>query len=298
MFGRLKVLEELPERKNGHIVCLCKCICGNTKKVILNDLKSGRTLSCGCLQKEQARKAKKKYDFSDIRQKRLYGVWKDIKQRCFNTKNKNFTYYGGRGITMCEEWKNDFFCFYKWAINNGYEKGLSIDRKDNNGNYNPENCRWVTALQQSNNRRTCLYFTMNGETKTLSEWCREYGVSTSIVRHRMKYGMDFDKALKASPMRNIAITINNETKTIVEWSEFYGIRKRLVWERIRAGWNILDALNTPKTHHKRVININGEVKSLEEWCNLYAIEKNTFYTRIKRGYSEIEAITKPVEYRK
>lgn len=110
----------------------------------------------------------------------LYTVHQSMIRRCYSPKFINYYNYGGRGITVCDEWK-DFLNFYKWAITNGYEKGLSIDRVNNNGNYEPSNCKWSTSYEQNNNQRSNRYFTFNGETKTMTNWARELNRDVSTV---------------------------------------------------------------------------------------------------------------------
>ena len=130
-----------------------KCgFCGNEFKAQVQHINSGATKSCGCYQKRRASETQKTHGLGYTR---LYTIWRNIKGRTLNPNHTYFHDYGGRGITICEEWKNDFVPFYNWAIENGYEenKGLSIDRIDNDGNYEPHNCRWATQTMQSRNQR-------------------------------------------------------------------------------------------------------------------------------------------------
>lgn len=116
---------------------------------------------------------------------RIYIIWKHMKQRCYNSKDKGFKNYGGRGITICEQWKNDFINFYNWAIKNGYKDNLTIDRINVNGNYEPNNCRWATKKEQANNTRNIHYITYNGETHNLTEWSKLLKIKLSTLSRRI-----------------------------------------------------------------------------------------------------------------
>jgi hypothetical protein len=130
---------------------LYKCgFCGNEFKAITQSILSGNTKSCGCYKKRRTSEANKKHGLWSTR---LYKIWGDIKSRTLNPKNKRYSDYGGRGITICDDWKNDFMSFYNWAMSNGYSDELSIDRINNDGNYEPSNCRWTTPTIQSRNQR-------------------------------------------------------------------------------------------------------------------------------------------------
>lgn len=129
------------------------------------------------------------------RHTRLFSVWANIKSRCFNENASHYNRYGARGIVICEEWRNNFKAFYDWAMVNGYTDELTIDRIDNNGNYCPENCRWVTVKEQSRNKSTNHLFTVFGITKSLIEWCEKYHIHYKTVRDRLKRGWDIERAL-------------------------------------------------------------------------------------------------------
>ena len=125
----------------------------------------------------------------------LYNVWRNIHQKCMNPNSPQYKYYGGRGICVCDEWKSDFTIFYNWAHSNGYHDGLTIDRIDNNGNYTPDNCRWVTMKEQSINKRNTVMLEYNGITKSIKEWSDEFGFKREVLRSRLKHGWSVKDAL-------------------------------------------------------------------------------------------------------
>ncbi len=192
-FGRLTVIKRVENDKYNHILYLCKCDCGKEKIIKGVSLKNGNTKSCGCLQKEKAKLTKnvihgKSHD-------RIYIIYWGMKKRCYNKKEKNYYLYGGRGITICEEWLNSFENFYNWAINNGYKEGLTIDRINVNGNYEPNNCRWSDLFVQANNTRRNKYILFKGELRTLAEWCRILKINYNTAKSRLRYSWDIERIL-------------------------------------------------------------------------------------------------------
>ena len=169
-FGRLLVLDQVETRisPNGtkKYMFKCKCQCGNIKIVEKYSLLNGLTISCGCYSKERASKGNKTHGLSSTR---LYKIWQHMKDRCLNQINKDFAQYGGRGITICDEWKNDFQSFAKWAYEHHYTDQLTLDRINVNGNYSPDNCRFATMKMQGHNRRGSLNFLLNGTIMNLSD---------------------------------------------------------------------------------------------------------------------------------
>ncbi len=128
----------------------------------------------------------------------LHATWDRMKSRCYNPNYEHYDRYGGRGISVCEEWKNDFKAFYDWAMANGYTQSATLDRIDNDGNYCPENCRWATKKQQCNNRSSCVYIEHNGEKRTVTEWANLIGIKPATLYARIfVYGWSIEKAFSA-----------------------------------------------------------------------------------------------------
>lgn len=189
-FGRLTVARSTDQRERRNVVYECSCDCGNACYISSRNLLSGHTTSCGCRQKET--QMKKKHGESTTR---LYGIWRNMKYRCQNVKSKDFANYGGRGISVCSEWKSSYEAFRDWALANGYQECLSIDRIDPNGNYCPENCRWITMEAQHGNIRNNVVVEIGCEKHTIAEWCRLLNMPQKSVRTRIHRGMAPDKAL-------------------------------------------------------------------------------------------------------
>lgn len=138
------------------------------------------------------RKKKKR----DMKEHKLRPVWRGMKNRCFNSKAPKFKYYGARGITVCDEWKENYQAFFDWAMANGYEEGLTLDRIDTNGNYEPSNCRWVTKTVQNGNKRNNRYLEFQGVTRSIPEWSAITGIPTPIIYGRIHYhGWSVERAL-------------------------------------------------------------------------------------------------------
>ncbi len=155
-YGRLIVVECTGRNKHGRPLWLCECECNNKIIVSSPRLLSGNTKSCGCLREEAIAQRNTKHG---LKEARLYEVWKNMKKRCYNPQTPNYKHYGGRGISVCDEWRHNFQAFFDWAMENGYDETAprgetTIDRIDVNGNYEPDNCRWITIAEQQRNKRT------------------------------------------------------------------------------------------------------------------------------------------------
>ncbi len=168
-FGMLTVIKKVASK--GHSsVWECRCECGKIKHLKSGHLRNGSTKSCGCNKFKHLTRHGKSHT-------RIYKIWDGIIERCALNRSTQYELYKGRGITVCDEWKNDFVNFYNWAMANGYSDDLTIDRINSNGNYEPSNCRWATTIEQANNRRNNRYVTYNKEQITLAELARKLNVS-------------------------------------------------------------------------------------------------------------------------
>lgn len=188
-FGKLVVLEIDKNPNNKRTKWICVCDCGKVVSTASHQLVSGNTKSCGCKRRET------KNNKHGMRHTRIYEIWCGIKQRCYNKNDKSYSKYGGRGIFMCEEWKEDFLTFYLWSISHGYKDNLTIDRIDNNGNYEPNNCRWITHAEQQRNRTNNIFIEKCGVNKTISEWALEMNVDVKTAYQRYKRNINSKKPI-------------------------------------------------------------------------------------------------------
>lgn len=190
---------------------------------------------------------RKKHNMSDTR---LYGVWKGMKQRCNDPNCKEYSYYGKRGISVCDEWMHDFMEFYKWAINNGYDETAkrgtyTLDRKDTNGNYCPENCRWITIKEQENNRRDNHIIEYDGVKYTLAQAEKEFDIPQTALRRRLSRGMSIKDAIEKPIHQTATYMYCGKPYTALELSEISGINVKTIRARIRYGWPIERVVSEP-----------------------------------------------------
>ena len=180
-YGLLTVIKRASSSREGAL-WLCKCSCGNTKIVSGAALRRGQMKSCGCLRPPRDPSTRRWKSDS-----KLYTCWVNMRRRCYEEGHPSYPAYGGRGITICKEWRNSFDAFNDWALSHGYQEGKSIDRINNNKGYSPKNCRWATAKQQANNLRKNTYYTYQGETHTVAEWSDKLGIPRATLYRRVKY---------------------------------------------------------------------------------------------------------------
>lgn len=194
-YGRLTAIRPNGKNKHGNVKWLCKCDCGNYTTVLGTKLRNGKTQSCGCLLREYNEAHCKKHP---RRSDPLYAVWRAMRERCDNPNDPAYKNYGGRGIALSDEW-HDFTAFRSWAMNNGYERGLTLDRINNDGDYSASNCRWVTRVVNNNNKRNNTTWEYNGRTQTISQWAKEIGINQGTLWWRIR-NWDDPKKILTSPV--------------------------------------------------------------------------------------------------
>lgn len=195
-FGMLTVIS-FAEIRRGKAFWNCKCKCGNTSIVAGDKLRSGRTKSCGCLQTKHRKEGIHKTH--GMTNTKIYTIWSNMRSRCMYKGNSMYRNYGGRGITVCDEWLQ-FENFQLWAITSGYSEGLSLERIDVNGNYEPDNCKWIPLCEQSLNQRRSHMVEAFGKTQTIREWADVTGISYDTIERRLNaYGWDAEKAVSVKP---------------------------------------------------------------------------------------------------
>ncbi len=238
----------------------------------------------------------------------LRPVWSDIKQRCYNKKNKNYKYYGERGIIICDEWKNNLEKFIDWAIKNGWESGLTIERIDVDKNYEPSNCTWIPKGKQAANRRVCTYITAFSERKTLGEWGKDQRsrVCYQIIYRRILDGWEPELAITTPffTFKDTKIEAFGEIKGIKDWplDERCVVDQQTLYDRIRFGKDAEWSIITPKYNYGDAvrgtgikITAFGECKTISEWVvdNRCKVEIRALYNRLSSGMNPEDAISKP-----
>lgn len=259
-FCRLTVLEEAEPYispkgvKSKRYKCLCDC--GNRAVVVAAKLTSGNTKSCGCYQRQRA---KERLTIHGKSKERLYYVWRDMNRVCFDPNNKDYKYYGARGITVCEEWRGDNgrINFYNWAYDNGYKEEIlpnginkwTVERIDNDGNFEPNNCCFATMLAQGNNKRNNHLVAHCGETLTLSQAARKgntlSGINVSTFKSRVKNGMTATQATETPTLEPKHYEYKGKYYSVAEILKLFGIGKATFRYRINKGMSVAEAIETP-----------------------------------------------------
>jgi hypothetical protein len=182
-FGKLTVIKPLGHDRFKRRIWLCQCECGNTTEVVGSSLTNGLTHSCGCGRTRTKEESA------------LRKIYYNMKHRCYLPSSNRYNEYGGRGIIVCEEWNQSLNAFREWALNNGYQLGLSLERIDVNGNYEPSNCTWITRGKQQYNKTNTIYLTYNNETHNLMEWADITGINYHCLKSRYERGWETERIL-------------------------------------------------------------------------------------------------------
>lgn len=220
----------------------CKCDCGNETDVITAKLKNGTTKSCGCLKISMV---KERSTTHGMTRTRIYNIWNGIYTRCYNKNHASYKQYGNRGIAMCPEWlgEHGFENFFEWSMKNGYAENLTIDRIDNDGNYEPTNCRWSDNKEQQRNKRNNFVVSFKGKEVPLSVVSEETGIDRATLSCRIKRGMTAEEAVC---FEKEMIEFNGEKKTITQWARDLGISFNTLYSRLHScNWTVEKALATP-----------------------------------------------------
>lgn len=233
-FERLTAIEYIGEGK-----WLCQCSCGKQSVSSVTKLQSGKVKSCGCYSRNRATK-------HGMCNNRLYRTWTAMRDRCRNPNNGSYHNYGGRGIRVCDRWDS----FSNFVADMGVRpKGFDIDRIDNDGDYSPENCRWVKRSDNLRNTRITRKLTHQGKTQPLRVWAEEYGLSYSTLKNRIDRGWDAETALTSGRYvygrRNRVADDQGEKISVTELARRKGIKPQIVCDRLRRGWSLDDAINSP-----------------------------------------------------
>lgn len=260
-----RTILEYVESNTHHTKVKVKCNCGQVDIIQLSPLILGKADMCS----KCARKLKNSRYKGGISKYSWYGVYKSMLRRCYNPKDKKYKDYGERGIRVCDEWLDDPWEFGKWAEANGYIKGLHIDRKDNDGNYEPSNCWWVPNSINVNNRRNTIFVTVCEEVLPLSVACRKYNLNYNTVkywaeRHNCTYEEAFMHYLNDGVFNDSKyhkLTYNGEILNFKQWSDKLGINLMTIRERYRRGLPVEDILYKGNLKHKHFMEKKNEIQS-------------------------------------
>lgn len=314
-FGRLTVEKAFRTRdKNGRalIKWTLRCDCGNEVTIAPSKAVNGVQESCGCLAREMLAKRSRKHGESHTR---LFYIWACMRNRCYRSSDTRYANYGGRGIRVCDEWNNDYATFAKWARENGYRDDLTIDRIDVNGDYTPENCRWATWEEQANNKTNNRRVTIDGVTKTLAEWCREYDIDYRVVHTRItNLKWDAVKAIitpnggsgsnqttfhperKKKPVirkyhvKHHNVVVDGEEMSLRAACLKLGLPYQAMHLRVtRYGMTAQAAIEKPYV---------DKSQSLKEKCRKHNMPYGAVVARIKAGWSEERALSEPINRKK
>jgi hypothetical protein len=220
-----------------------------------------------------------------------YNIWRGMLDRCYNEKDSAYHRYGGRGITVCDEWRNSFETFYA-DMGNRPSDYHTIDREQNDEGYSKDNCRWATYREQANNRSNNVHYEHNGKNKTLPEWCREFGLDIVIVKNRIRIGWSFDESVELRPRTKTCrlYELNGLSKTLPDWCKDLGLNYRTMLSRIQNGMPFEKAAISFIA--ARAIIHDGTSKSLKNWCEVLDMDLRSTCMHIVTGITFEDLIRK------
>lgn len=240
---------------------VCRCRCGR-ETTVLNanfntNLKKGSMMSCGCYASSfESRSLWFSGPYSGESTTRLANEHRLMMSRCYNKKDKSWKFYGEHGVTVCNQW-HDYRVFKEWAFANGYRDDLTLDRVDFLGNYEPDNCRWITIQEQQLNKRSNRWLTYRGQTKPMRVWATELGINYYVLRSRMMYGWSVERAFETPPDSRfnrpniIYVTYHGDTKPLIEWARCLGLKYETLKYRYYKGWSPEEIFNGRPNKHER-----------------------------------------------
>jgi hypothetical protein len=284
--GSLKVLRRLEET-----TYLCKCSCGKEIEVTRLALKSG-IKSCRTCYNSKKRK------MMEEKKGPLWSIWKGIKQRCYSKGNRAYKNYGGRGIKMCDRWKKSFEAFCEDM--GPRPEGYAIERIDNDGDYEPGNCRWATQKEQCRNKRTNRLVEYNGKLLPVSLVAELVGISPYVIYYRLNRNWPEDKLFRLCQERmpTETITYKGETAPIGSWAKKVGIHPEALRSRIRNGWTVEKALTKPYIPRSaKTITHNGKTASMKWWAKKTGLNYELIVSRLRSGWSVENALTVPANWK-
>ena len=242
VFGRLTVVDKAPNPEHKQTRWNCLCECGNASVVNSGDLRTGNTRSCGCYKLDTLIERASTHSMSKTI---IYGRWVNMRARCSNVSNKRYDDYGGRGISVCDRWRNSFQNFYD-DMGDPPTPEHSIERQDNDKGYTPCNCYWADRLAQANNKRNNRLLTHLGRTQTSAQWSRELGISEQSIHSRLRYGWSVENTLTVGIRpRYRYLTHRDKTLTMQQWAKELGVAPNTLNTRLSRGWSIERTLSTP-----------------------------------------------------
>jgi hypothetical protein len=275
-FGRLTVKEQSTNSIHNRVRWVCLCDCGNEIVAIAGSLRNGDTRSCGCLHKETIGQIAFKHGGSGTPENR---AWQNMKTRCLNSNNHAYNDYGGRGISVCPEWRESFETFYKY-MGPRPSPAHTLERNNVNGNYEPGNCRWATRTEQARNKRNTHFVDFNGKRMSLSEVAEITGIGHSTLWDRKNRGMSSDCIISKAPIR--LFKVEGENISVSELAKKHGIKHATINYRLAKGMTIEEAVKPPVSRFG-AFTINGESKTATEWAREYEVNISVVHRKLRKG---------------